>query len=36
MGGKVNDNPVFTEYLRYGESLGLGIADVAKITVVKV
>ncbi len=35
MGGKVNDNPVFTEYLRYGQSLGLGVADVEKITVVK-
>lgn len=35
MGGTVNENPAFTEYLRYGESLGLGIADVGKITVVK-
>ncbi len=36
MGGKVNDHPQFTEYLRYAESLGLGVADIAKITVVKV
>ena len=35
MGGTVNDNPWFTEYLTYGASLGLGVADVAKITVVK-
>jgi hypothetical protein len=35
MGGTVNDNPRFTEYLTYGESLGLGVADVGKITVVK-
>jgi hypothetical protein len=35
MGGTVNDNPRFTEYLYYAESLGLGVADVAKITVVK-
>jgi hypothetical protein len=31
----VNDNPRFTEYLTYAESLKLGIADVNKITVVK-
>ncbi len=35
MGGPVNDNPRFTDYLRYAESLGLGVADVGKITVVK-
>jgi hypothetical protein len=35
MGATVNENPRVTEYLRYGETLGLGIADVAKITVVK-
>ncbi len=34
-GGAVNDNPRFTEYLHYAESLGLGVADVSKITVVK-
>ncbi len=34
-GGTVNDNPRFTEYLFYGQSLGLGVADVSKITVVK-
>ncbi len=27
----VNENPRFTEYLRYGESLGLGVATPAKI-----
>jgi hypothetical protein len=35
MGGTVNDNPRFTEYLTYAQSLGLGVADVGKITVVK-
>ena len=35
MGVTVNDNPRFTEYLRYAESLGLGVTDVAKLTVVK-
>jgi len=35
MGGTVNDNPRFTEYLTYAESLKLGIADVNKITVIK-
>lgn len=35
MGGTVNDNPRFTEYLHYGQSLGLGVADVGKITVVR-
>ncbi len=34
-GGTVNDNPRFTEYLTYGEKLGLGIADVSKITVIR-
>jgi hypothetical protein len=34
-GGTVNDNPRFTEYLTYGQTLGLGVADVAKIAVVK-
>ena len=31
MGVKVNENPLYTEYLRYGERLGLGIADPARI-----
>ncbi|MDD5719780.1 MAG: DUF362 domain-containing protein [Candidatus Krumholzibacteria bacterium] len=32
----VNEHPRFTEYLRYGERLGLGIADPARIEVVTV
>ncbi len=36
MGVAVNENPRFTEYLRYAEKLGLGIADPAKITHVRV
>ena len=36
MGVAVNENPRFTEYLRYAEKLGLGIADPAKIAHVKV
>jgi hypothetical protein len=28
---KVNEHPRFTEYLRYAERLGLGIADPLKI-----
>jgi len=35
MGVTVNDNPRFTEYLTYGASLGLGVADVGKISVVR-
>jgi len=35
MGLAVNDNPRFTEYLTYAESLGLGVADVAKIAFIK-
>ena len=31
MGVTVNENPRFTEYLRYAEKLGLGIVDPAKI-----
>ncbi len=31
MGVKVNENPVYTEYLRYGERLGLGVADPSRI-----
>lgn len=36
MGVAVNENPRFTEYLRYAEKLGLGIADSAKIQHVRV
>ncbi len=35
MGVKVNEHPRNTEYLHYGERLGLGIADPAKIVHVK-
>lgn len=35
MGVKVNEHPRNTEYLRYGEKMGLGIADPAKITHIK-
>lgn len=35
MGVAVNENPRFTNYLRYAEKLGLGIADPAKIVHVK-
>ncbi len=35
MGVAVNENPRFTNYLRYAETLGLGIADPAKIQHVK-
>jgi hypothetical protein len=31
----VNEHPRFTDYLRYGERLGLGIADVEKISLVE-
>jgi len=36
MGVTVNEHPRFTEYLRYAERLGLGIADREKISVVRV
>jgi len=36
MGVAVNENPRFTEYLRYAEKLGLGIADLQKIQHVRV
>jgi len=36
MGVAVNEHPRFTEYLRYAERLGLGIADPAKISHVRV
>jgi hypothetical protein len=35
-GVTVNDNPRFTEYLRYAETLGLGVVAPDKLTVVKV
>ncbi len=36
MGVPVNENPRFTEYLRYAERLGLGVADLEKIKYVRV
>jgi hypothetical protein len=36
MGASVNDNPRFTEYLRYAETLGLGLVSPAKMTILKV
>ena len=30
---KVNDHPMFTNYLKYAETLGLGITDIEKISV---
>jgi len=33
---KVNEHPIFTDYLRYAERLGLGIADPGKIEHVRV
>jgi hypothetical protein len=35
-GATVNDNPRFTEYLRYAETLGLGVVGADKMKVVKV
>lgn len=35
-GVNVNDNPRFTEYLRYAESLGIGVVNPGKMQVVKV
>ncbi len=35
MGVEVNEHPRYSEYLNYGERLGLGIADTAKIKVIK-
>ncbi len=32
---KVNEHPVFTDYLRYAERIRLGIADIDKITMLK-
>jgi hypothetical protein len=31
MGVKVNEHPMYTEYLRYAQRLGLGIADPDRI-----
>jgi len=36
MGIKVNEHPIFTEYLRYGQRLGLGIADPEKIAHIRI
>jgi len=36
MGVRVDENPRFTEYLHYGEKLGLGVADPARIDLRKV
>ena len=36
MNVKVNEHPRFTEYLRYVERLGLGVADPKRIMVVTV
>ncbi len=36
MGVTVNESPRITEYLRYAESLGLGVVDAAKMKIVKV
>jgi len=33
---KVNEHPMYTEYLRYAERLGLGIADLDKIELIKI
>jgi len=35
-GVNVNDNPRFSEYLRYAETLGLGVVAADKLTIVKV
>lgn len=35
MGVKINEHPMFTEYIRYAEKLGLGVADPNKIQLVK-
>jgi hypothetical protein len=35
MAVKINEHPRYTEYLRYGEKLGLGVADPKKIRLVK-
>jgi uncharacterized Fe-S center protein len=34
MNVKVNDHPMYTSYLKYAETLGLGIADPAKIKII--
>jgi uncharacterized Fe-S center protein len=35
-GVKVNEHPRYTDYLRYGEKLGLGVVDPKKLELVKV
>jgi len=35
MGIAVNEHPRFTEFLYYAEKLGLGVADPARISLVK-
>jgi hypothetical protein len=35
-GVKVNEHPMFTDYLRYAQSLGLGVADPAEIKFIKI
>jgi hypothetical protein len=35
MGIKVNEHPMFTEYLHYAERLGLGVVDAAKVQHIK-
>ena len=34
MNVKVNEHPIYTEYLHYAEKLGLGVADTSKIQIV--
>ena len=36
MGVKVNEHPRMTEYLRYAQKLGLGIADPGRIEHIKI
>jgi len=36
MGVQVNEHPRYTEYLRYAEKLGLGIANPEKIELIEV
>ncbi len=36
MGIKVNENPIFTDYLRYAETLGIGIGSPEKIVHIRV
>jgi hypothetical protein len=36
MGMKVDEHPRYTEYLRYGQKLGLGVADPDRIELLEV